>query len=134
MGVSGSLASAVPVGRRFELDVGSALGRRGARGARRIQQGAPGRRERVSPLSLAGVLAEVPNGLVRLCEGCEGPDNRPVVPLVNDRDAPFFHRPASSFDKLAHAQGPNSPLDHPSRDYSYLPRISSAEPTAAHGV
>jgi len=31
-------------------------------------------------------------------------------------------------------RAPNSPLDHPSRDYSYLSRISSAKPTAAHDV
>ena len=95
-----------PASRRSELEVDSEPDPRGARAARRIEQGSPGRGERISPLSIASLLAELPDGIVRLCGGREGPDNRPVVPLVNDVNAPFFHRPASSSDKLTRAQGP----------------------------
>jgi hypothetical protein len=76
----------------------------GARTVPRIGQGSPRRGERVSPVSIANLLTELPDGIVRLCGRGEGTDNRTVVPLINDIDAPFFHRSASSSDKLARVQ------------------------------
>ena len=128
-----------PASRQSELEVDSEPDRRGARTIRRIERGSPGRGERVSPLSIASLLTELPDGTVRLCGGREGPDNRPVVPLVNDVDAPFFHRPASSSAKLACAQGPKfadrSPVTRPLRVQrrkvcGVIGRISSAKRTA----
>jgi hypothetical protein len=120
-----------PASRRSELEVDSRPDPRGARTACRIEHESPGRGERVSPLSIASLLAELPDGIVRLCWGREGPNNRPVVPLVNDVDAAFSHRPASSSDKLARAQGLNSLIDHPSRDYS---QFNEAHGSAARSL
>jgi hypothetical protein len=90
--------------RRSELGVGSVPDPGGARTVPRIGQGSPRRGERVSPVSIASLLTELPDGIVRLCGRGEGTDNRTVVPLINDIDAPFFHRSASSSDKLARVQ------------------------------
>lgn len=73
----------------------------GARTVPRIEQGSLRRGERVSPVSVASLLTELPDGIVCLCGRGEGTDNRTVVPLINDIDAPFFHRSASWSDKLA---------------------------------
>jgi hypothetical protein len=77
-------------------------------------------------------LTELPDGIVRLCGRGEGTDNRTVVPLINDIDAPFFHRSASSSDKLARVQcskfaakspvTPNKPQDERRRLYAALGR------------